>query len=283
MSTHSLLRDVAAPVHGNLLESITIKHGPAGLLGRFFLAADQAARERGLSLQLHRELGSLVETNRQLRAEWGAPIVPVFNPEHSDLSEHNSFWISGHDHTGRVVATQAARIFDMTGSNAAAELESLRVFYARPQPHLAEGARCDVQCPAAERVTGRVVYSGGGWYHPSFRGCGLSRILPRISRSLAYTQWKSDYTISLLETVLVEKKVFRSYGYTNHDPLITLSGYREPLFLHLIWMERAELLADLARYLALPADRPVENDVRMTDTDETNIAPSERHGSSRRS
>ncbi len=283
MTIQSLRPQNAAGVSGNLLDRISIQHGPAALLGRFFLAADQAARDRGLSLRLHADLHSLVETNHQLRAEWGAPIVPVFNPNHSDLSAANSFWISGHDHTGQVVATQAARLFDMADTNVAAELTSLRLFYAAPQAHLASGSRCDVQCPAASRISGRVVYSGGGWYHPTYRGCGLSKILPRISRALAYAKWKSDFTISLLETILVEKKVYQSYGYTNHDPLITLSGYREPLQLHLIWMQQAEMLEDLARYVATAAARPLANDVRITETEETNISAPERQGKSSRS
>ena len=263
-----------------LLDQIELRYGPAAQLGRFFLLADQAAYDRGVHLQLHTDLGSLIAANRQMQSVWGAPMVPIFDPAHSQLSPANSFWISGHDDSGTIVATQAARFFDMTGSCAAAELASMRLFFADPQRHQAAGARCIVDCPAARDVTGRVVYSGGGWYHPKFRGCGLSRILPRISRALAYTQWDSEYTFSVVETVLIEKNVYRSYGYTSHSPSIRLIGsYREDMELELIWMNSREMLADMASYM----EETVVNEVRSTETAETNLAPSRRHGSSSRS
>lgn len=263
-----------------LLDSIRLTHGPAAQLGRFFLLADQAAYHRGVRLQLHSDLNSLIEVNRRRQSVWGAPMVPIFDPNHSDLNPDNSFWISGHDQNGVIVATQAARFIDMSQSSAAEELQSLRLFFADPAPHLAAGARCEVDCPAAWEVKGRVVYSGGGWYHPDYRGCGLSRILPRISRALAYTRWNSDYTFSVVETVLVEKNVYRSYGYTRHSPAITLAGsYREDLDLELIWMPRDELLSDMAGYIT----QSVEKEVRKTETAETNDAPRLRHGSSSRS
>lgn len=263
-----------------LLDSIRLKHGPAAQLGRFFLLADQAALDRGVRLQLHTDLHSLIDVNQLMQPFWGAPMVPIFDPAYSDLSAANSFWISGHDQNGTVVATQAARLLDLTESSAAAELESMRLFFAEPEPHLASGARCHVDCPAAERVTGQVVYSGGGWYHPKYRGCGLSRILPRISRALAYTQWATDYTFSVVETVLVEKNVYRSYGYRQHSPSIQLTGsYREDLDLELIWMDQGEMLDDMAAYIRAS----VENEVRSTDTADTNMLPLRRHGSSSRS
>ena len=263
-----------------LLDSIRLKHGPAAQLGRFFLLADQAAYDRGVRLQLHTDLRSLIDVNRQMQTYWGAPMVPIFDPSHSDLSPENAFWISGHDQNGTVVATQAARFLDLTQSSAAAELESMRLFFARPEPHLAAGARCHVDCPAASQLTGRVIYSGGGWYHPKYRGCGLSRILPRISRALAYTQWNSDYTFSVVETVLIEKNVYRSYGYTRHSPSIRLTGsYREDLELELIWMPQDEMLDDMAAYIRASA----ENEVRSTETADTNMLPLRRQGNNRRS
>ncbi len=215
-----------------------------------------------------------------MQSVWGAPMVPIFDPAHSNLSEENSFWISGHDADGTVVATQAARLLDLSQSNVADELRSMRLFFADPAPHLAAGARCDVACPPAEAISGQVVYSGGGWYHPKFRGCGLSRILPRISRALAHTQWNSDYTFSVVETVLVEKNVYRSYGYTNHSPRITLAGsYREDLDLELIWMPTQDMLDDMSSYMTAS----VENEVRSMETADTNMLSLRRQGNSRRS
>jgi hypothetical protein len=263
-----------------LLDQIQLRHGPVAQLGRFFLLADQAAHDRGIHLQLHTDMASLDVAYRAVQPGQSVPIVPTFDPAHNDLSPANSFWISGHDDSGMVVATQAARFFDLTQSSVEQELRSLRLFWAEPERHLAAGTHCLVDCPPASGITGRVVYSGGAWYHSKVRGVGLSRILPRISRALAYSQWDSEYTFSVAETVLIEKNVHRSYGYTRHSPSIRLAGsYREDLELELMWMPRHEMLEDLTAYV----DAAVENEVRNTETVETNMALPRRHGNSSRS
>ena len=97
---------------------------------------------------------------------------------------------------------------------------------------------------------------------------------------MAYTQWDSEYTFSVVETVLIEKNVYQSYGYSRHSPSIRLIGsYREDMELELIWMNSREMLADMASYM----EETVVNEVRSTETAETNLAPSRRHGSSSRS
>ena len=252
MSTAPILSANVTPSYTTpLLDSITVQHGPRDLLGRFFLAADQAARDAGVDLQLNTDLSSLIQTNSAWADVWGTPIVPIFDPADSVLSAANSFWISGHDRRGKVVATQAARFLDLTGTTLSEAMTSLRLFYADPAPQRAGGARCQVECPSAQAITGRVVYSGGGWFHPDYRGRGLSRILPRISRNLAYTRWESDMTVSMVKTALIEKGVHRSYGYTRQEPRIRLTGaHRDDIDFHLVWMDTEEMLADTAAYTA---------------------------------
>jgi len=214
---------------------------------------------------------------RDLQSGHGVPVVPTFDPAYSDLSPANSFWISGHDATGMVVATQAARCFDMTNSSVAQELASLRMFFAEPEPHQAAGTRCLVDCPPARAISGKVVFSGCVRFHSKVRGCGLSRIMPRISRALAYSMWDSEYTISMLETVLMTKNVHQSYGYTRHAPSIRLMGSgRGDIDLELVWMPRAEMLDDMNAYVSAA----VANEVRNTEATDTNRAPLRRQGSS---
>jgi hypothetical protein len=281
MST-SLKTQLAPPpfAGGSLLDQIELKHGPIALLGRFFLLAEQAARDRGIHLRLHTDMASLVEAYPNVLPGRTLPVLSTFDPAHSDISPKNAFWISGHDDSGTVVATQAARLFDMTGSTAARELVSMRLFFAAPEKHLAAGARCLVDCPPATEITGRVVYSGGAIYHPKVRGCGLSRILPRISRALAYSIWNSEYTISTVETALIAKNVHRSYGYTRHSELVSIRGTtRGAMDFDFLWMPTQELLEDLASYTS----ETVGNEVRNTETTDTNWPPSRRQGNNSRS
>jgi hypothetical protein len=264
----------------SLLDQIDLKHGPIALLGRFFLLAEQAARDRGVYLRLHTDMAALAEAYPEVMPGRRFPVLPIFDPAHSDLSPENAFWISGHDDSGRIVATQAARLFDMTGSTVEREFVSMRPFFTNPEKHLATGTGCLVDCPAANDITGRVIYSGCAIYHPKVRGQGISRILPRISRALAYSTWNSDYTISLAEPVLIEKKVHVSYGYTRHSPSISLRGTnRGDVDFELIWMPTSEMLEDLTNYTS----ETVGNEVRNTETTDTNWLPPRRQGSNSRS
>jgi hypothetical protein len=263
-----------------LLDQIQLRHGPIPQLGRFFLLADHAARDLGVHLRLHRDMASLADAYPNVQPGRVAPVLPIFDPALSNLSPENAFWISGHDKAGMLVATQAARFCDMTNTNLGREFTSLRLYFSEPENYLAGGARCQVDCPPAFGITGRVIYSGGAVYHPTVRGSGLSRILPRISRALAYSMWDSDYTVSTAEKVLIEKNVHRSYGYTRHAPSIKVSGSNRPdVDVELLWMPREEMLEDLAIYISAAA----MNDVRNTEATETNPVPLRYQGSSSRS
>ena len=169
--------------------------------------------------------------------------------------------------------------FDPYGSGS---LRSLRRFYRTPEPHLIAGERCEVLAPSAGRITGRVVFSGGGWYHPSCRGTGLSTILPRISRAYAHSRWASDYTVSMVEPVLTQKGVVQSYGYSKIEPMVRFLGsFRGDLDLHLIWMETEELLQDLEAWVAAASSRAYEE--RKTEAPQTKISPLDRKGNISRS
>src|SRR5256885_15438757 len=70
--------------HRRLLDQITLLHGPHDLLGRFFLIADTAARDRGVKLRLRADFDGLVELHRRHRESWTAK-SPIFDPAPSNL------------------------------------------------------------------------------------------------------------------------------------------------------------------------------------------------------
>ncbi len=261
-----------------LLDGITVRHGPTRDLARFFLLADAAARDVGVTLRLHGTLHGMIEANEAFGENW-APLVPTLDPRVSNLTPETSFWISGHDAQGRLVATQAARLLDLSGSHLDEELRSMRLLYADPAPTLSKGARITVEgdaAIAAARIGGRTTYSGGGWNHPDFRRRGLSSILPRISRSLALTRWDTAFTVSLVEPILTTKGVPGRYGYSSVETGIALTNtYRGDLELHLMWMDRNYLTQDMHDYIS----KRVENDPRKDDAEPTNATSPSRQGS----
>ena len=240
-----------APTGGNLpvtsfLESLRIDHGPLGLLGRFFLRADQAVRERGITLAFA-DLPTVRTVNRQIQDPWW-DLMPMFDCEVHEFTPNRSLALLGYNEKGEVVASQAARVYDLRETNLQAAARDMSLFYgsaSRPG-----AASCDVAAPAAKEISGYVTYSGCGWYRPDYRGRLLSTILPRISRALALAIWDAQFTVSFIDWTLVKKGVSERYGYRNADDGVRINGLFESEFYGaLAWMHRDRLLEDLGTYL----------------------------------
>jgi len=240
----------AAPRHPRLPDQITVGFGPAGLLGRFFLKADAAARARGVTLSLA-PVQQLVETNLSHSATW-RPLLPLFNPAVGGITDETGLCIIGRNAEGEIVATQGARLYDWSNSNFHEAATSLRMFYADPERQSRPGEQCRVSAPSARDIRGRVVLSGAGWYRPDHRGRLLSSILPRISRALAYTRWQSDYTIGLIAEPVVSGGMARRAGFTNVEPSVELiaSPVGDRVCCALVWMQPTQLFDDLAEFLS---------------------------------
>jgi hypothetical protein len=233
------------PTSGRLPTQLKIKYGPIGLLGRFFLWADTAARDRGVTLYFA-TLQDLVQANRANAESW-LPLLPIFEPTLGGITPETGFVIIGRDKHGEVVATQAARSYVWSETTLRDEATSLRMFYADPDAALARGDRCEVATPAAQDITGGVAYSGAGWYRRDFRGKGLATILPRISRAYAFTRWNSDFTISFIGDAVTAGGMAQRAGYTKVErSCVEFVALPLDVRCALVWMPAGEMLADLA-------------------------------------
>jgi len=234
------------PQVGAFLDAAVIQHGPRDLLRRFFSWADLAAKQRGVSLSFA-PLDELVDVNRANAATW-RPLLPLFNPALSGITPRTGFALLGRNGNGDVVAAQAARLYDWSTTSLYNEAASLRMFYRDVGAARDRGDMCELATPAAHSISGRVVFSGGGWYRPDYRGTGLGHVIPRISRAYAFTRWASDFTISVMAAAVVAGGFAERAGYTNVaagalcmqiSPVGVVQGGA------LVWIESAQLLADL--------------------------------------
>lgn len=237
-----------------LPDQITLRHGPHDVLGRFILLADRAVRDRGIRLSLESDFFALLAVNEANRAHWH-PIPPSFDPRLGAIGPENGFWISGRNDLGEVVLTQAVRLYELQSSTLHDELASLRFFYSNRERQAQPGERCEVNTSAAAGIKGRVVYSGGTWFRPDYRGRGLASIMPRLSRSIALSRWDTDFTFSLVTRALVNKNVARHYGYRRIDFSVDWRGSvaGPHLDFALVWMPRDELLFDVEATMVLHA------------------------------
>ncbi len=270
-----------------LPDALTIKYGPARLLASFVLEGDKIARQQGIRLRVRSDFEELLYLNKQRVANgtW-YPLMRMFNPEFSTLIPENSYWISGEDEHGEIVATHAGRVHYWPDTTFEQEADDM-LYGGRDQ-----GQHCVVTAPDAKLITGVVVYGGSAWVRPDFRGRRLSQLLPRIGRAYALGRWPVSWGISIVAPILVEKGVASGYGYKHESRSVIFpgapSGAVENVLVSVSAAEAYEDFAEMllngfsasdATYLAPPPSSP-----NRLDSIETRISSDDVfHGSSSRS
>lgn len=255
---------VAAPaIHAqtfnhNFLADVRIDHGPRDLYARLFLRGDTMLRERGINLTFA-PLEELLEVNRRNSDSWRS-LLPIFNVEDGGFADENGFCLLARTSSGQVVAAQAARIYDLTGTSFKDETESLKLFYPDPDAQRHPGEQIVVTAPSASMITGPTTFSGAVWYHPSMRKQGLTSILPRITKALSQTRWDTDITLSFMAEEVVKAGTAPRTGYAHVEWAIDLIETPvSPGTVHsaLIWSNRDELVDYFSGLLA-PRDTKVD-------------------------
>ena len=236
-----------------LISDITIEHGPVDLLGRLFLKADTAARQRGVHLSFA-PMQALVDANRRYVDTW-RPLLPIFDPAAGGITPDNSFCILGRNAQGEVIATQAARLYEWPNTTFHEEAESLRLLYADPERSKLPGESIEVTARDARKVTGRVVFAGGAWYRPDYRGRQLAQIFTRVCRAYAYTRWNHEYHTSVMvEAMQARTGMAAKSGYSKIDWAVTFKGSvcgpTDAIRCAFVWMEPDEMLSGIEDFLA---------------------------------
>jgi hypothetical protein len=243
-----------------LPDALTIKHGPARLLAPFVLEGDKAARQIGIRLRLRHDFHELVYVNRQQvnHGTWFR-LVDHLNPEYSDLTPENSYWISGENEQGEIVLTQAGRVYDWPDTNL--ESESRSMFYAGRD----EGRGCIVTAQDAKLITGVVFIGGARWTRPDYRAVPPSRLLSRLGRAYAFARWPIDWAFAFMAPVLVQKGVAAAYGYphSSHSIFFPESPWGD-LEVVLTSASATEAYDDLANFLIAELSGSEESGSRVT-------------------
>jgi hypothetical protein len=237
--------------HPKLVTDITVEHGPADVFGRFFLLADTAVRERGVSLSFG-SYEELLRVNEKNRGSWG---IMTSMYDHNccphGLAPERAFCLLGRDASGEVVATHAGRIYDL-GERTMKEVGDQMLLH-HDAPHLTKQPQesIEVTSRAAESIRGRLLINGAVWYHPTYRKRNLAMIIPRIGRAYAYTRWKIERSMGLMMEGPTAGGVIDSTGYPHREwGLQIRNAQNGSPRCCLAWMDASELLADLRGFLA---------------------------------
>lgn len=222
-------------------------HGPRELLGRYATLLARNLRELGLRIRISADFDRLIELSNEQRENW-PPLSPIFNPKYCDLGADHAFLIECVDELGDTVVTSAGRVYDHGDRSLAEDLASLRIFYDDPAPYRATD-RIEVTAPSTYHIFGRTGYSGAVWVRPDYRRHGLTKVIPRLTRSYLLTRWNTPVFWATIAPNLDAIGVTRAYGSWHVEKSITAhmplwQGDCTVLFLS---MGQATLIRDIAR------------------------------------
>lgn len=185
-------------------------------VSRFLRGYDDAAAQKGIKLSIGFDFHEYVSITRSLPTK--RPTYPNFRPDRSPIKLGEGYWMIGVDNNSDVALVQAARLYDLSHSNFAEHLESLKAFYAAPTIHAHPQDRCTCIAPSAKTITGKVAYHGDFWLRKDFRGQGMPKIMAATLRGVSFAMWAPDFVVGLAERWLLDKGVLAQYGHARHEP-----------------------------------------------------------------
>lgn len=198
--------NIIPPNNVRVPDALTVKQGSGPLIGRLVLEGDRAARSVGIHLRFRHDFDELVYLNKceVTRGNW-RPIMDTFNPEKTDLSPENGFWIAGENDAGEIVTTSAGRLYYWPDTVLADH--AVEVFFGND-----EGQPCILTAEAAKLIGGAVFTAGTTWVRPDYRRRELSHLMSRMARAFALARWPLDWTMAFIQRPLAEKGVAAGYG-----------------------------------------------------------------------
>lgn len=182
-------------------------------VSRFLQVYDAAAARKGIKLSIGFDFHEYVSITRGLPTK--KPTYPIFRPDRSPIKSGEGYWMIGVDENNEVALVEAARLYDLSHSNFAEHLESLKVFYAAPTKHAHPQDRCVCTAPTARNITGKVVYHGDVWVRGDFRGQGLPKIMTGMVRGVSFAMWAPDFVCGLAPRWSRDKSVYLT---AHHEP-----------------------------------------------------------------
>ncbi|UPJ47813.1 hypothetical protein IVB30_32070 [Bradyrhizobium sp. 200] len=183
-------------------------------ISRFLQAYDAAATQKGIKISIGFDFHEYVSITQATPTK--GRTYPNFRPDRSPIKRGEGFWIVGVDENNEVAVLEAARLYDLSRTNLAEHLRSLKAFYADPTVHAHPQDRCTCVAPSAKNITGKVAYLGDRWVRRDFRGQGMSKIMAGIARGTSFAMWAPDFLCALVARRLVDKGVV--YGYAHQEP-----------------------------------------------------------------
>lgn len=210
-------------------------------LDTFVAKVEQKIFELGLKVF---RVGDFRDLSAHLQSQ-NAVINPSFDPREHYIRQ--GFWLRVENEAGETVACHAERIFE-TADFVTEFIETGRLWWEKNHPVRAEAWRSEIVF-SFNPLSGSVAYAGSMLISPPYRGKGISRYLPMMSRAIAMRDFLTDFHTGIVRQSLAASKIPReNYGFSKIDFLFSgilpgVKGAYENVYL--CWMDRAEGLASL--------------------------------------
>lgn len=185
-------------------------------ISRFLKAYDDDAAKKGIKISIGFDFHKYLSIAQATPTK--SPTYPNFRPDRSPIKAGEGFWIVGVDHNDDVALLDAARLYDLSHSNFAEHLQSLKAFYADPTIHAHPHDSCTCMAPSAKKMTGKVTYLGDLWVRKDYRGQGMPRIAAGLAFGVSFALWAPDFLCALVARWSLDKGVVAQYDMPHHEP-----------------------------------------------------------------
>jgi hypothetical protein len=197
----------------SFFDELVIRNGDPAVLGRFFLEAESALGQAGITVR-RVDLQTL-NTTYQANSETWPIIGPPFNIHDSSLTDDGAACLIGYDESGRAVVSCAARHYDLGDQSLVEALRDLWFFYGDKADTLRDKISLDLAVPEAEKIRGRVIYLGGLWVHPDYRHAKLCVVFSLLTRAFALSQWEFEHEVLCGRGRLGDPDVIAMYRFSH--------------------------------------------------------------------
>lgn len=220
-------------------------------ISKYICKADELGRKSGLQIAMGENFEEYVRITSRIPGK--PPTTPHFRPDCSAVLPGKAFWIIGRDREGRVAHVQAMRLDDLSNTNLAEHLGSLKACFEDPDLKAGSSSSCSCTAPTAHTITGLIAYHGDIWLREDFRGRDLASFIGRIAFGLAWAKWSPDFIYALVAGWNIEKGVVHRYGYQNREygSVLRLPELGISHDEWLVWVTREQLLETFSGTLAL--------------------------------
>lgn len=184
-------------------------------VSRAFQLSDRAAAQKKIKISVGFDFLEYVSITRATPTK--GTTYPNFRPDRSPIKSGEGYWILGVDKNNSIALLAAARLYDLSHTNFAEHLQSLKAFYADPSIHAHPQDHCSCLAPTARKMTGRIAYHGDYWMRSDFRGKGISKIIARITHGVSFAMWAPDFLCGLVAGWSLDSGLVAQYGYAHYE------------------------------------------------------------------